>query len=71
MLRGSINYRPSILLELGFLSNGDESEYFLQPESIRALALVLWESLIENLYSYEGVGNRGGKVLKGNYFSPI
>lgn len=57
VLRETIDFMPSMLLELGFLGNGDESEYFLKPESIRALALVLWESLIKNLVSYEGVGD--------------
>ena len=33
---------PSELLELGFLSNGDESSYFKNPESIKVLALAIW-----------------------------
>ncbi len=56
VLRETVGYLPSVLLELGFLSNKDERGYFLNPESIRVVALILWESLIENLDSYE----RGG-----------
>ncbi|WP_299217779.1 N-acetylmuramoyl-L-alanine amidase [uncultured Aquimarina sp.] len=35
----TINYCPSILLELGFLSNRDEAKYIKRQESIFALAL--------------------------------
>lgn len=45
VLRETIDYMPSVLVELGFLSNWDESGYFKNPESIKILALVLWESL--------------------------
>ncbi|MFL1012581.1 N-acetylmuramoyl-L-alanine amidase family protein [Flavisericum labens] len=57
VLRETVDYMPSVLVELGFLSNGDESGYFLKPESIRVFAMVLWESLIKNLESYEGIGD--------------
>ena len=53
VLREAIEFCPSILLELGFLSNGDESSYLLKPKSIEALALVIWGSLIKNINSYE------------------
>ena len=57
VLRETIDYIPSVLLELGFLSNGDESSYFLKSKSIESLALVIWESLIKKSYSYERVGD--------------
>lgn len=53
VLRETIGFMPSVLMELGFLSNGDESVYFQHPYSIKVLALVLWESLIKKLDSYE------------------
>lgn len=46
VLRETVDYLPSVLVELGFLSNGDESGYFQKPESIKLLALVICESLI-------------------------
>ncbi|GGG46188.1 hypothetical protein GCM10011532_32630 [Christiangramia forsetii] len=48
VLLETIGYCTSVLLELGFLSNGDESKYYEKQESIKALALVIWESLINN-----------------------
>ena len=57
VLRETIDFMPSILLELGFLSNEDESEYLKQLESLKVLALVIWECLMENLNSYERVGD--------------
>ena len=47
----------SILVELGFLSNENESEYYQKPDSYQALALVLLECIIKILDSYERVGN--------------
>ena len=43
VLRETIDYCPSVLLELGFLSNVDENRYFSNYENIRfaALAIVL------------------------------
>ena len=41
VLRETIGYCPSVLLELGFLSNADEAEYFLKPRNIKALALAV------------------------------
>ncbi|WP_430905577.1 N-acetylmuramoyl-L-alanine amidase family protein [Maribacter sp. 2-571] len=57
MLRETAGFVPGMLLELGFLSNGDENEYLLKHKSMEALALVIWDSLIENLGSYERVGD--------------
>ena len=49
VLRETINDMPSVLLELGFLSNMDESVYYQNPKSIKVLALVICESLIKKL----------------------
>lgn len=46
VLRETISYCTSVLLEMGFLSNGDESKYYQKLESYQVLALVIWKSLI-------------------------
>jgi hypothetical protein len=43
------------LVELGFLSHQDEGVYFAEPVSYLPVAMVLMESLIKNLNSYERV----------------
>tara|TARA_R110000868_G_scaffold37915_1_gene133428 strand:+ start:211 stop:870 length:660 start_codon:yes stop_codon:yes gene_type:complete len=53
VLHETIGHCRSVLLELGFLSNVDESNYYKKPESMELLALVILESLIENIDSYE------------------
>ncbi|WP_299322977.1 N-acetylmuramoyl-L-alanine amidase [uncultured Maribacter sp.] len=57
VLRETIGNCPAVLLELGFLSNVDESSYYRKPESIKLLALVIWDSLIKKIFSYERVGD--------------
>jgi N-acetylmuramoyl-L-alanine amidase len=57
VLRETTDYMPSILLELGFVSNEVEQGYLLKPESLNAVALVIWECLIKNIDSYERVGD--------------
>lgn len=39
VLRETINFCPSVLLEMGFMSNTDEADYFLKSKNIKALAL--------------------------------
>lgn len=56
VLRATVGYSPTMLLELGFLSNRDETNYFQQSKSYQKLALVLLESLRKN-WSYEGIRN--------------
>lgn len=58
VLRETVGHCASVLLELEFLSNGDESSYYQKPESIELLALVIWENLIKNVDSYERIGTR-------------
>lgn len=42
VLRGTVDYCSSVLLELGFLSNEDEADYYLKPKKdIKAMALVI------------------------------
>ncbi len=49
VLRETLGYCPSVLMELGFLSNTDESEYYQKLESYQVLALVIWKSLIKKI----------------------
>lgn len=48
VLRETVGYCPSVLLELGFLSNTDESRYYQNQISYQRLALALLEGLIKN-----------------------
>ncbi len=57
VLRETINDMPSVLLELGFLSNRDEGNYFVRPKSLSTLALVIWDCLIKKFNNYERVGD--------------
>ena len=41
VLRENTTYRPSILVEMGFVTNTDEADYFLKPKNIRAMALAI------------------------------
>ncbi|MEE1963101.1 N-acetylmuramoyl-L-alanine amidase, partial [Allomuricauda taeanensis] len=46
VLRETRKICPSVLVELGFLSNEVEEEHFKKEESITAMALVILETLI-------------------------
>tara|TARA_R110002111_G_scaffold259264_2_gene329099 strand:+ start:88 stop:750 length:663 start_codon:yes stop_codon:yes gene_type:complete len=48
VLRENITFRPSILIEMGFMTNVDEADYSLLPTNIRAMAL----SVLMGLYNY-------------------
>ncbi|MAX70959.1 MAG: N-acetylmuramoyl-L-alanine amidase [Flavobacteriaceae bacterium] len=48
VLRENTTYRPSILIEMGFITNTDEANYFLKPKNIRAMAL----AILMGLYNY-------------------
>ncbi|BDW93435.1 hypothetical protein MACH07_22670 [Flagellimonas marinaquae] len=41
VLRESISYCPSVLVEMGFMTNTEEADYFLKHASIRAMALAV------------------------------
>lgn len=57
VLRETVDYCPSALLELGFLSNGDERKYLQKSENFVVLAKVLLEGLNKNFSGYGRVGN--------------
>ena len=48
VLRETIDYCPSVLLETAFISNQHESEYFQDKNNISAIAL----AIIESVYNY-------------------
>jgi len=52
VLRETVEVCPSVLVELGFLSNGVEEEHLEKKPSITAIALVVLETL--KAYLYEG-----------------
>lgn len=47
VLRETIDNGPSVLLELGFLSNGDESSYFSSFHNIRWTAIAILKSVVK------------------------
>jgi len=48
VLRETI-FCPSILVEMGFMTNMDEADYFLKPQSIKALALAVLMGVLDYL----------------------
>jgi len=50
VIKDATNY-PSILLELGFLSNAEEAEHFGKGSSISGYAVLILETLIHSLYN--------------------
>lgn len=49
VLREITNFCPTILVELGFVTNKDEADYFLKPENVRAMALVILLGIYNSL----------------------
>lgn len=47
VLRNSINYIPSTLIELGFFSNKNEADYIVSQKGINGLSLAISKSIIE------------------------
>jgi N-acetylmuramoyl-L-alanine amidase len=41
VLQETISYYPSVLVEIGFITNPDEADYFLEAKNIKALALAV------------------------------
>ena len=41
VLRKTISYCPAVLVEMGFLTNTDEADYFLEAKNIKAMALAV------------------------------
>jgi len=52
VLRETIEYCPSVLLELGFLSNGDEAKYIKDKQKLFAIAVLIFYTLQKEI-SYE------------------
>ncbi|MEZ4841698.1 MAG: N-acetylmuramoyl-L-alanine amidase [Flavobacteriaceae bacterium] len=48
VLRETVVYCPAVLVEMGFMTNTDEADYFLKPKNIRAMAL----AILMGLYNY-------------------
>ena len=48
VLRENVDYRPAVLVEVGFLTNEDEGFYFLQPPKIKAVAM----AILKGIYNY-------------------
>ena len=49
VLRKTISYCSCILVEMGFMTNTDEADYFLRPKNIRALALAVLIGILNYL----------------------
>jgi N-acetylmuramoyl-L-alanine amidase len=49
VLRETIDYFPSMLLELGFLSNPDESNYLIKVEKVNSMAVLLLQCIVKYL----------------------
>ena len=41
VLRETISYSPSVLVEMGFMTDTDEANYFLESKNIEAMALTV------------------------------
>lgn len=52
VLRENIKFLPAILIEMGFVTNIDEADYFLRAKNIRAMAL----AILIGLYNYLNIG---------------
>ena len=48
VLRENIIFRPTLLIEMGFITNTDEANYFLSSKNIRAMSL----AILIGLYNY-------------------
>jgi N-acetylmuramoyl-L-alanine amidase len=49
VLRDMTYFCPTILVELGFVTNKDEADYFLKPENIKAKALAILKGIFNYL----------------------
>ena len=52
VLRETISYCPAIIVEMGFMTNADEADYFLEAKNIGAMAL----AILVGLYNYLNKG---------------
>jgi len=49
VLRETIGYCPAVLIEIGFLTNSDESYYFSEASNVKAVALAILKGIDNNL----------------------
>ncbi len=49
VLRRNTIFRPTILIEMGFMTNVDEADYFLRFKNIRAMALAILMGIVNYL----------------------
>ncbi|GGK19109.1 hypothetical protein GCM10007962_11640 [Yeosuana aromativorans] len=49
VLRENNIFSTSLLIEMGFVTNTDEADYFLKPQNIRAMALAVLMGIINHL----------------------
>ncbi|WP_111309619.1 N-acetylmuramoyl-L-alanine amidase family protein [Confluentibacter sediminis] len=49
VLRDMIDFCPAILVELGFLTNFDEADYFLNPSNTKAIALAILVAIYNHI----------------------
>ncbi|MBO0356203.1 N-acetylmuramoyl-L-alanine amidase [Muricauda ruestringensis] len=52
VLRETVVYCPTVLVEMGFMTHADEADYYLNPKNIRAMAL----AILMGLYNYFNAG---------------
>lgn len=52
VLRETVAHGPTVLVEMGFMTNTDEAGYYLKPKNIRAMAL----AILMGLYNYFNAG---------------
>ncbi|WP_034888777.1 N-acetylmuramoyl-L-alanine amidase [Gillisia sp. Hel_I_29] len=58
VLRETADFCPSVLLEMGFLSNWDESKYYQKSKNLVITSRVLLECLMKNFTKYGNSRNR-------------
>lgn len=49
VLRESVSFFPAILVEMGFVTNIDEADYFLKPKNVKAMALAVLMGIVNYL----------------------
>lgn len=49
VLRDTMNVCPTVLIEVGFITNSDESNYFFESKNIRAIALTILMGLYQQI----------------------
>jgi N-acetylmuramoyl-L-alanine amidase len=55
VLRETVDYSPSFLLELGFLSNWDEKKYLANSKNITLLSNIIFVSMTKQLSNEKNI----------------